>query len=64
MMPIFREVMPDPPVGPTGRMSTPEEQAWPLVVLNSPRLSYVIGEAFNTEGGLFAALHTGQFELS
>jgi NAD(P)-dependent dehydrogenase (short-subunit alcohol dehydrogenase family) len=63
MMSHFRAVMPDPPTGPIGRLSTPEEQAWPLVVLNSPRLSYVTGEALNVEGGLFAPLTTGQLAI-
>jgi NAD(P)-dependent dehydrogenase (short-subunit alcohol dehydrogenase family) len=44
MMDVFRGLMPDPPVGPIGRLSTPEEQAWPLLMLNSPRFSYVTGQ--------------------
>jgi NAD(P)-dependent dehydrogenase (short-subunit alcohol dehydrogenase family) len=60
MMEVFRGLMPDPPGGPIGRMSTPEEQAWPLVVLNSPRFSYVTGQSFLIDGGLFGAVNTGQ----
>jgi len=60
MMDVFRALMPDPPGGPIGRLSTPEEQAWPLVVLNSPRFSYVTGQSFLIDGGLFGAVHTGQ----
>jgi NAD(P)-dependent dehydrogenase (short-subunit alcohol dehydrogenase family) len=47
-----------------GRYSTPEEQAWPLVCLNSPRLSYVTGETLYTDGGFFGALQTGQVDFS
>jgi NAD(P)-dependent dehydrogenase (short-subunit alcohol dehydrogenase family) len=50
--------------GPIGRSSTPEEQAWPLVVLNSPRMSYVVGESFSPDGGLVGALQTGQLAIS
>ena len=60
MMEVFRDLMPDPPSGPIGRMSTPEEQAWPLVALNSPRFSYVTGQSFLIDGGLVGAAHTGQ----
>jgi NAD(P)-dependent dehydrogenase (short-subunit alcohol dehydrogenase family) len=60
MMDVFRGLMPDPPGGPIGRLSTPEEQAWPLVMLNSPRFSYVTGQSFLIDGGLFGAVHTGQ----
>jgi NAD(P)-dependent dehydrogenase (short-subunit alcohol dehydrogenase family) len=60
MMDVFRGLMPDPPRGPIGRMSTPEEQAWPLVVLNSPRLGYMTGQSFLIDGGLFGAVYTGQ----
>src|SRR5258708_3704527 len=51
-------------VGPIGRQATPQEQAWPLVFLNSPRASYVNGETFTTDGGFFGALQTGQVDLS
>jgi NAD(P)-dependent dehydrogenase (short-subunit alcohol dehydrogenase family) len=60
MMDVFRGLMPDPPGGPIGRLSTPEEQAWPLLALNSPRFSYVTGQSFLIDGGMFGALHTGQ----
>jgi NAD(P)-dependent dehydrogenase (short-subunit alcohol dehydrogenase family) len=51
-------------LGPMQRYSAPEEQAWPLVFLNSPRLTYVTGEAFNVDGGFFGALQTGQIDFS
>jgi NAD(P)-dependent dehydrogenase (short-subunit alcohol dehydrogenase family) len=50
-------------VGPIGRYSTSEEQAWPLVLLNSPRMSYVVGESFFTDGGFAGALLTGQIKM-
>jgi NAD(P)-dependent dehydrogenase (short-subunit alcohol dehydrogenase family) len=51
-------------VGPIRRQSTPQEQAWPLIFLNSPRASYVNGETLTTDGGFFGALQTGQVDLS
>jgi NAD(P)-dependent dehydrogenase (short-subunit alcohol dehydrogenase family) len=51
-------------VGPIGRDSEPEEQAWPLVFLNSPRLSIVTGEAFQTDGGFLGAMVTGQIDMA
>jgi NAD(P)-dependent dehydrogenase (short-subunit alcohol dehydrogenase family) len=51
-------------VGPSGRYSTAAEQAWPLVFLNSPRLSYVTGEAFHVDGGFLGAMVTGQLDVS
>jgi NAD(P)-dependent dehydrogenase (short-subunit alcohol dehydrogenase family) len=47
-------------VGPSGRRSTPDEQAWPMVFLNSPRCSYVTGEAFHTDAGFLGAMVTGR----
>jgi NAD(P)-dependent dehydrogenase (short-subunit alcohol dehydrogenase family) len=47
-------------IGPSGRRSTPDEQAWPLVFLNSPRSSYVTGESFHTDAGFVGALVTGR----
>ena len=68
MMPFFQEAngkaIIDAAQGPVGRYSTPEEQAWPLVFLNSPRASYVTGETFYTDGGFFGALQTGQVDFS
>jgi NAD(P)-dependent dehydrogenase (short-subunit alcohol dehydrogenase family) len=68
MMPFFHETVGkqivDAAMGPLGCYSTPEEQAWPLVFLNRPRLSYVAGEAFYVDGGFFGALRTGQIDFS
>ncbi len=47
-----------------GRRSRPEEQAYPLVFLNSRAASYVSGENFVTDGGTLGALMTGKLELS
>ncbi|HZT67833.1 MAG TPA: coniferyl-alcohol dehydrogenase [Acidimicrobiales bacterium] len=68
MMPYFHEAvgqsMVDAAQGPVGRYSTAEEQAWPLIFLNSPRCSYVSGETFFTDGGFYAALQNGQLDFS
>ena len=64
MMPAFEDFagkeMIDAFVGPSGRRSTAEEQAWPLLFLNSPRSSYIAGEALHTDAGFLAAQTTGQ----
>jgi NAD(P)-dependent dehydrogenase (short-subunit alcohol dehydrogenase family) len=51
-------------IGPIKRQARPEEQAWPLIFLKSPRSSYVNGETFTIDGGFFGALQTGQVDLS
>ena len=51
-------------IGPSARRSTSEEQAWPLVFLNSPRCSYVAGEALHTDAGFLGAMLTGQIDVS
>ncbi|OBA86627.1 3-alpha-hydroxysteroid dehydrogenase [Mycobacteriaceae bacterium 1482268.1] len=64
MMPAFQDLMGkdtvDQAVGPVGRYSTPEEQAWPLVCLGSPRFSYVGGEVLWTDGGWNGAMTMGR----
>jgi NAD(P)-dependent dehydrogenase (short-subunit alcohol dehydrogenase family) len=47
-----------------GRRSTPEEQAYPIIFLNSRAASYVSGENFVTDGGTLGALMTGKLQLS
>lgn len=64
MMPAFelqagKELI-DAFVGPSGRRSNAEEQAWPLLFLNSPRSSYIAGEALHVDAGFLGALVTGQ----
>ena len=64
MMPTFEEQagkeIIDAFVGPSGRRSSAEEQAWPLLFVNSPRSSYVAAEALHVDGGFLAAMTTGQ----
>ncbi len=68
MMPFFHAAntkeLVDSALGPVGRYSTAEEQAWPMVMLNSPRASYVTGETFFADGGFFGALQTGRLDMS
>jgi NAD(P)-dependent dehydrogenase (short-subunit alcohol dehydrogenase family) len=68
MMPAFqdfatKEVV-DQAVGPIGRYSTALEQAWPLVLLGSPRMSYVAGTVLWTDGGWNGALALGLLDAS
>jgi NAD(P)-dependent dehydrogenase (short-subunit alcohol dehydrogenase family) len=46
-----------------GRRSTPQEQAYPLIFLNSPAASYISGENLVTDGGTMAGLATGRLNL-
>lgn len=67
MMPAFeaqagKELI-DAFVGPSGRRSTAEEQAWPMLFLNSPRSSYVAAEALHVDGGFLAAMVTNQLDV-
>ena len=64
MMPAFeaqagKELI-DAFVGPSGRRSNAEEQAWPLLFLNSPRSSYISGEALHVDAGFLGAMVTNQ----
>jgi NAD(P)-dependent dehydrogenase (short-subunit alcohol dehydrogenase family) len=47
---------------PINRRSTPDEQAGPLVFLNSDAASYVNGVCFYVDGGFMAGLATGQID--
>jgi NAD(P)-dependent dehydrogenase (short-subunit alcohol dehydrogenase family) len=64
MMPAFEESagkdVIENALGVIHRYSQPEEQAWPMVCLNSPRFSYVTGEALWVDGGFLAMLSTGR----
>jgi NAD(P)-dependent dehydrogenase (short-subunit alcohol dehydrogenase family) len=46
-----------------GRRSTPAEQAWPMIFLNSDAASYIAGENLNTDGGTISAITTGKLVL-
>jgi len=48
---------------PINRRSTPEEQAGPLIFLNSTPASYVNGVAFPVDGGFMGGVATGQVDL-
>lgn len=48
---------------PIFRRSTPEEQAWPLVFLNSAGASYVNGTNFIADGGFTAGMGLGLIDL-
>lgn len=63
MMPSFVESMGEEFFAafpkPIGRNSRPDEQAWALVMLNSPRSSYVTATTLATDGGFAGGLYTG-----
>jgi NAD(P)-dependent dehydrogenase (short-subunit alcohol dehydrogenase family) len=68
MMPDFehyvgKEFMENFPV-PLGRRSTPDEQAWPLIFLNSKLASYITGENLVTDGGTMGAVMTGGIDIT
>jgi NAD(P)-dependent dehydrogenase (short-subunit alcohol dehydrogenase family) len=68
MMKDFEAIAPasvlDAAARPINRRSTPEEQAYPLVFLNSDAASYVNGVAFAVDGGFMGGLATGQIDLN
>ena len=49
---------------PIGRRSTPEEQAGPLVLLNSDAASFVNGVCLPVDAGFMGGVATGQVDLS
>ncbi|WP_372749363.1 coniferyl-alcohol dehydrogenase [Litorivivens sp.] len=51
-------------IQPIDRRSTPEEQAAPLIFLNSERASYLNGLALPVDGGFMGGMMTGQIDLS
>ena len=69
MMPHFEEAvgkdfMTNFPKPLWGRNARPDEQAWPLLFLNSPRASYVTGTQFDADAGFKAGVFTGQIDPS
>jgi NAD(P)-dependent dehydrogenase (short-subunit alcohol dehydrogenase family) len=68
MMPDFeaqvgKEFMDTFPV-PLGRHSAPDEQAWPLIFLNSKLASFVTGENLIADGGTMGAMMTGSIDFT
>ena len=68
MMPSFVEMMGEDFFAkfpkPIGRNSRPEEQAWALIMLNSPRSSYTAATNVFTDGGFSGGLYTGAIDFS
>ncbi|MEY2434843.1 MAG: hypothetical protein QOC92_4568 [Acidimicrobiaceae bacterium] len=58
--PDFFERLPKP----IGRNARPDEQAWALVMLNSPRSSYTTATTLFTDGGFTGGLLTGNIDTS
>jgi NAD(P)-dependent dehydrogenase (short-subunit alcohol dehydrogenase family) len=68
MMPEFEKQAPksllEATTQPINRFATPEEQARPLIVLNSPAASYVNGVALQVDGGFTSGAITGQLDMT
>ena len=47
-----------------GRMSTAEEQAWPLILLNSPLNATITGSVLYTDQGFASGVMTGAIDPS
>ncbi len=68
MMPDFEEqvgkaFMDNYPI-PLGRRSTPDEQAYPLIFLNSGAAASITGENILTDGGTMGAMTVGTLDIS
>lgn len=48
---------------PIGRRSRAEEQAYPLIFLNSDAASYINGHVFNIDGGFVGGVMSGQIDV-
>ncbi|PEQ11136.1 3-alpha-hydroxysteroid dehydrogenase [Novosphingobium sp. PC22D] len=68
MMKVFHETsgkaIVDAAAEPLGRYTTPEEQAGPLVLINSDLASVVNGIVLPVDGGFMGGLATGQVDIS
>lgn len=68
MMPSFVEMMGEDFFAkfpkPVGQNSTPEEQAWAIVMLNSPRSSYVAATNVFTDGGFSGGMLTDSIDFA
>lgn len=68
MMAQFKSATPDSvfkaAMQPIDRLSTPEEQAWPLVFLNSPTSTFVNGVVLPADGGFMGGVATGQVDIT
>lgn len=68
MMPAFEQVMGkdymDRFPKPIGRNARAEEQAYPLLFLNSDAASYISGHNMMVDGGFLGAMMTGQIDVS
>lgn len=66
MMPSFVEMMGEDFFArfpkPVGRNSTPEEQAWAIVMVNSPRSSYTAATNVYTDGGFTGGMFTNSID--
>jgi len=58
---VGKKYMDEFPV-PLGRHAVAEEQAWPMVFLNSPRASFLTGHQLDVDGGFKGGLFTGQID--
>lgn len=67
MMNSFESATPvaviDAAAQPINRRATPDEQAGPLIFLNSDAASYINGHAFAVDGGFMGGLATGQIDM-
>ncbi|MBF6557089.1 MAG: coniferyl-alcohol dehydrogenase [Acidimicrobiales bacterium] len=68
MMPDFEDqvgkaFMDNYPI-PLGRRATPEEQAYPIIFLNSAAASSITGENILTDGGTMGAMAVGTLDIS
>ena len=68
MMPSFVEMMGEDFFNkfpkPVGQNSTPEEQAWAIVMLNSPRSSYLAATNVYTDGGFSGGILTDSIDFA